>query len=234
MNNNFPEHVAIIMDGNGRWATSLGKKRTYGHYIGSIVVDKITRAAAQLGVKYLTLYTFSTENWRRPKSEIRFLMALLKTQLRKKEALFQENDISFGVIGDISVFEKEIRGMIQELIHETRENTKMRLTLALNYGGKYEIVQAAKRIAQDVKSGKLEIEKIDEKLFPKYLYTYDMPDVDLLIRTGGEKRISNFLLWQSSYAEFVFFDKYWPEFTENDLKMAIDEFKTRKRRFGGL
>ncbi len=234
MAENFPRHVAIIMDGNGRWATSLGKKRTYGHYIGSLVVDEITKAAANIGVEYLTLYTFSTENWKRPKSEVRYLMALLKTQLRKKERLFRENDIQFKVIGDLSAFDDRIVSMINGLIERTKGNKRMRLTLALNYGGKHEIVQAAKRLCEDVKSGNVRTCDIDENLFENYLYTFDMPDVDLLIRTGGEKRISNFLLWQSSYAEFVFFDKYWPEFTENDLATAIDEFKRRKRRFGGL
>ena len=234
MENNFPKHVAIIMDGNGRWATSLGRKRTYGHYIGSLTVDRITKAAARLGVKYLTLYTFSTENWKRPKSEVRYLLALLRVQLRKKERLFQENDIEFGVIGDLSVFNEEIRSMIAGLRERTRGNSAMRLTLALNYGGKHEIVEACKRICLDIESGKQKCHDINERLFSKYLYTHDMPDVDLMIRTGGEKRISNFLLYQSSYAEFVFFDKYWPEFTEDDLKLAIDEFKNRKRRFGGL
>ncbi len=234
MQENFPEHVAIIMDGNGRWATSLGKKRTYGHYIGSLIVNKITESAAKIGIKYLTLYAFSTENWRRPKSEVMFLMALLKTQLGKKEALFRENDIQFRVIGDFSVFDDRIVAMINGLMSKTKNNKGMRLTLALNYGGKHEIARAAKRLCEDVKNGNIKICDIDEALFKNYLYTFDMPDVDLLIRTGGEKRVSNFLLWQSSYAEFVFFDKYWPEFTEDDLVLAIDEFKRRKRRFGGL
>ncbi len=234
MENNFPKHVAIIMDGNGRWATSLGRKRTYGHYIGSLTVDKITKAAAKLGIDYLTLYTFSTENWKRPKSEVRYLLSLLKVQLRKKERLFQENDIEFGAIGDLSVFSSEIKEMIAGLIERTKGNQRMRLTLALNYGGKHEIVEACRRFCLDVREGRRECNSIDEELFSHYLYTHDMPDVDLMIRTGGEKRVSNFLLYQSSYAEFVFFDKYWPEFTEDDLKLAIDEFKNRKRRFGGL
>ncbi len=234
MQENFPKHVAIIMDGNGRWATSLGKKRTYGHYIGSLVVDKITKAAARIGIKYLTLYAFSTENWSRPKSEVRFLMALLKTQLRKKERLFEDNNVKFGVIGNLSAFDNSIVEVVNGLIKKTENNNGMKLNLALNYGGKYEIVQAVKKVCKDAKNKSLNIDNIDEKIFEGYLYTHGMPDVDLLIRTGGEKRISNFLLWQSSYAEFVFFDKYWPEFTENDLVAAIDEFKQRKRRFGGL
>lgn len=234
MQENFPKHVAIIMDGNGRWATSLGKKRTYGHYIGSLVVDKITKAAARIGIKYLTLYAFSTENWSRPKSEVRFLMALLKTQLRKKERLFEDNNVKFGVIGNLSAFDNSIVEVVNGLIKKTENNNGMKLNLALNYGGKYEIVQAVKKVCKDAKNKSLNIDNIDEKIFEGYLYTHGMPDVDLLIRTGGEKRISNFLLWQSSYAEFVFFDKYWPEFTEDDLVAAIDEFKQRKRRFGGL
>ncbi len=234
MQENFPKHVAVIMDGNGRWATSLGKKRTYGHYIGSLVVDKITKSAAKIGIKYLTLYAFSTENWSRPKSEVRFLMALLKTQLRKKERLFEDNNVKFGVIGNLSAFDSRIVEVINGLIKKTANNNGMKLNLALNYGGKYEIVQAVKKVCEDAKNKYLNIDNIDEKIFERYLYTHDMPDVDLLIRTGGEKRISNFLLWQSSYAEFVFFDKHWPEFTEDDLVAAIDEFKQRKRRFGGL
>ncbi len=233
-NTKLPIHVAIIMDGNGRWATSLGKNRTYGHYIGSQVVDSISRYCADIGIKYLTLYTFSTENWKRPKSEIRFLMSLLKTQIKKKKELFKENNIRFNVIGDISKLENTIREILSTTIKETKNNKKLTLTLALNYGSRYEITQAVKTIALDAKQGNLKPENITESTIENYLYTKDMPDVDLLIRTGGEKRISNFLLWQSSYAEFVFFDKYWPEFTEKDLQQAIDEFKIRKRRFGGL
>ncbi|AEA34464.1 isoprenyl transferase [Hippea maritima] len=234
MSENFPYHVAIIMDGNGRWAKQQGKNRTYGHYIGSNVVDKIVEAAIEEGVKYLTLYTFSTENWKRPKSEIRFLMFLLKKQLIKKRELFLRKNVKFNVIGDIDVFEDEIKENINQLIEITENNTGLRVSLALNYGGRYEIVRASKEIARKVKEGLIEPDEIDEKLFAQHLYTYDMPDVDLLIRTGGEKRVSNFLLWQISYGEFVFFDKHWPEFSSDDLKVAIEEFKRRKRKFGGL
>ncbi|WP_025209296.1 isoprenyl transferase [Hippea sp. KM1] len=234
MGENFPYHVAIIMDGNGRWAKQQGKNRTYGHYIGSNVVDRIVEAAIDEGVRYLTLYTFSTENWKRPKSEIRFLMVLLKKQLVKKRDLFLKKNVRFGVIGEIDSFDEQIRENIEGLIEATQNNTGLRVNLALNYGGRYEIVRAARQIAEEVKRGDIDPNQIDEGLFARYLYAHDIPDVDLLIRTGGEKRVSNFLLWQISYAEFVFVDKYWPEFTRDDLRAAIEEFKRRKRRFGGL
>ncbi len=229
-----PKHIAIIMDGNGRWASSLGKRRTYGHYIGSKVVDDITKASVELGIKYLTLYAFSTENWKRPASEVKFLISLLHTQIQKKETLFEENGIKFNTIGDVSVYPQKTQDMLKRVRELTKNNKRMVLTLALNYGSKPEITAACKKIAADIKKDKLNVSEISEDLINKYLFTYDMPDVDLLIRTGGEKRISNFLLWQSSYAELIFFDKYWPEFTKEDLKEAIEEFKHRKRRFGGL
>ncbi|WP_035589222.1 isoprenyl transferase [Hippea jasoniae] len=230
----IPEHVAIIMDGNGRWAQSHGRRRTYGHYIGSKVVDDITKAAVEFKIKYLTLYTFSTENWKRPKSEVRFLMGLLKSSLKKKRKLFKDNNVRFNVIGDVSVFDEIIQNLLMQLMDETKDNEAVVLTLALNYGGKLDILRAAKTIAKRVEDGELSSKDINEKLFEAHLYTANMPDVDLLIRTGGEKRISNFLLWQAAYAEFVFFDKYWPEFTKEDLWQAIEEFSQRKRRFGGL
>lgn len=229
-----PEHIAIIMDGNGRWALSLGKRRTYGHYIGSKIVDDITKASVEMGIKYLTLYAFSTENWKRPPSEIKFLISLLHTQIQKKESLFEENEVRFNTIGDVSVYPQKTQDMLKKIKESTKNNRRMVLTLALNYGSKLEITYACKKIAADIKNDKLDVNAISESLINKYLFTYDMPDVDLLIRTGGEKRISNFLLWQSSYAELVFFDKYWPEFTKEDLKEAVEEFKHRKRRFGGL
>ncbi len=229
-----PKHIAIIMDGNGRWASSLGKRRTYGHYIGSKIVDDITKASVALGIKYLTLYAFSTENWKRPASEVRFLISLLHTQIQKKETLFEENEVRFNTIGDVSVYPQKTQDMLKRVRELTKNNKRMVLTLALNYGSKLEITAACKKIASDIKKGKLNVSDISEDLINKNLFTYDMPDVDLLIRTGGEKRVSNFLLWQSSYAELIFFDKYWPEFTKEDLEKAIEEFKHRKRRFGGL
>ncbi len=231
---NFPHHVAIIMDGNGRWALAQGKKRTYGHFVGSQVVDKITRVCAKIGIEYLTLYAFSTENWKRPPSEVRFLMSLLNTHLRKQEHLLNENRIRFNVIGDLSSFSPKTKSIIQRLMEKTLNHDRMCLTLALNYGSKMEITTACKRIAQKVKDGLLQPEEITQKTVSEHLFSHDLPDVDLLIRTGGEKRISNFMLWQCSYAEFVFMDKYWPDFDEKDLIAAIDEFKHRKRRFGGL
>ena len=230
----LPLHIAVIMDGNGRWALSLGKKRTYGHYIGSKVVDDITKESVNLKIKYLTLYAFSTENWKRPKTEIKFLISLLHTQITKKENLFKENNVRFNVIGDISVFPQRTRDMLENTIEKTKNNKALTLTLALNYGSKLEITSACRKIAHDAESGRLQACDISENTIEKYLFTKDMPDVDLLIRTGGEKRISNFLLWQSSYAELIFFDKYWPEFTKEDLRDAVYEFQHRKRRFGGL
>ncbi len=231
---NLPKHIAIIMDGNGRWAQSHGKNRTYGHYIGSQVADSITRYCAAINIQYLTLYTFSTENWKRPKSEVTFLMNLLKRGILKKSKIFLENDIRFNTIGDISKLNPEIQEVLTEAVDKTKNGKTLTLTLALNYGSRYEITQAVRKIAQLAKENKLKIEDISQETINNYLYTNNMPNVDLLIRTAGEKRISNFLLWQSSYAEFVFFDKYWPDFTEDDLQQAILEFQNRKRRFGGL
>ena len=234
MSDKTPVHVAIIMDGNGRWALSLGKNRTYGHYIGSKVVDKITKAASGIGIKYLTLYTFSTENWKRPKSEIRFIISLLNIYLKKAEKLFCENNIKFNFIGNIKAFPEKTQNILQSVTQKTKHNETMTLILALNYGSRLEITQACKKIAKDAKEGKLSIKDISEGPINSYLCTKGMPDVDLLIRTGSEKRISNFLLWEASYAEFVFLDKYWPEFTKSDFIKAIKEFKKRQRNFGGL
>ncbi len=234
MSNKTPIHVAIIMDGNGRWALSLGKNRTYGHYIGSKVVDEITKAASGIGIKYLTLYTFSTENWKRPKPEIRFIISLLNIYLKGAERLFRENNIKFNFIGNIKAFPEKTQYILQSVTRKTKHNETMTLTLALNYGSRLEITRACKKIAEDVKEGKLLIADISEGTINNYLYTKGMPDVDLLIRTGREKRISNFLLWKASYAEFVFLDKYWPEFTKFDFIKVIKEFTKRQRKFGGL
>ncbi len=230
----LPMHVAIIMDGNGRWAQLQGKKRIYGHYIGSLVVENITKVAFKLGIKYLTLYAFSTENWKRPKNEVRFLFSLFRIFIRKKRELFIKNQIRFNVIGNTSVLDAKLKEAIDDLTMKTKKYDSMVFSLALNYGSKMEIVQAVKKISRDVKKGSINPENIDENLFSLYLYTSYMPDVDLLIRTGGERRLSNFLLWQSSYAELVFLDKCWPEFTEDDLIEAIREFNKRQRRFGSV
>ncbi len=230
----LPKHVAIIMDGNGRWASSLGKKRTYGHYIGSKVVDSITKASAEIGILYLTLYAFSTENWKRPKPEIKFLISLLNSQMKNKYTLFKKHNIKFNVIGNISVYPQKTQNILHKVMDDTQSNNKMVLTLALNYGSKLELTTACKNIAREVKRGNINPEDITEDTINNHLFTKGIPDVDLLIRTGGEKRVSNFLLWQSSYAEFVFFDKYWPAFSSEDLQKAINEFKQRKRRFGGI
>lgn len=234
MNNNFPSHIAIIMDGNGRWAGNLGKKRIYGHFIGSRIADEIANKCKVLGVKYLTLYTFSTENWKRPKSEVKFLISLLNRQLINKKRQFHKDGVKFNVIGDISYLPNRTQNIINDIMFETKHHSNLVLTLALNYGSRNEIVEASKNLCRFIKRSKLDVNNIDEDMFSNFLYTKEMPDVDLMIRTGKEKRISNFLLWQSSYAEFVFFDKYWPDFTSEDLEMAIEEFKTRKRRFGAL
>ncbi len=231
---NFPYHIAIIMDGNGRWAEQRNKKRIYGHFVGSQVIDNVIKGCLDSKVKYLTLYTFSTENWKRPHHEVNFLLHLLNVNIRKKKNMFKEYGVRFRAIGDISVFSKNFQDTITDLENETKKYDNLTLTLALNYGSKDEIVSACKKIAKKVFDGDIKYNDINEKTIDEHLYTSTMPAVDLVIRTGGEKRISNFLTIQSAYAEFVFLEKYWPDFTKDDLFDAIDEFKLRKRRFGGL
>jgi len=231
---NIPRHIAIIMDGNGRWANLQGKKRVYGHFIGSTIIDKIAKKAKELKIEYLTLYTFSTENWKRPQSEVNFLMKLLGIQIRKKSDFMMKENIKFNCIGDITKLPQKQQEAILNLQEKTKNNSDLTINFAINYGSYMEIIRACKNICMDFSLNKLNCDNIDENIFEQYLYTKDIPDVDLLIRTGGEKRISNFLLWQIAYAEIIFLDKYWPEFNEDDLEYCIKEFSERKRRFGGL
>ena len=229
-NNNIPEHVAIIMDGNGRWASERGKERSFGHQAGVDTVRRITSECTRMGVKYLTLYTFSTENWSRPADEISALMGLVLSSL--EDEIFMKNNVRFQVVGDIHRLPEEVQQKLQETMEHTAGNTAMTMVVALSYSSRWEITQAAKAIAADVKAGKLNVEDVTEELVSQHLVTNFMPDPELLIRTGGELRISNYLLWQIAYAELYFCDTYWPDFNEEDLHKAIASYQARQRRFG--
>ena len=225
-----PKHIAIIMDGNGRWAKARGEKRTMGHIAGVETVRRITKTAKNAGVKFLTLYTFSTENWNRPAEEIEALMGLLLKNL--EDEIFMKNDVSFQVIGDLKRLPEAIQKKIQEMIERTSKNSSMCLVLALSYSSKSEIQNAVRLIAEEVKEGKLDANDINEEVIGKHLYTSFMPDPELLIRTGGEIRLSNYLLWQAAYSELYFCDTYWPDFSEDDFYKAIYDYQNRERRFG--
>lgn len=230
--NNLPKHVAIIMDGNGRWAKSRGEERTFGHKSGVTSVRNAISACDKVGIKYLTLYTFSTENWNRPNDEVETLMSLLsETLLKEAEELFSKG-IRLHVIGEIEKLPTLVREQLLNVVELTKENSKGNLVLALSYGSKREILNAVKEIAQEVKEGKISTEDIDETLFENHLYTKDLPPVDLLIRTSGEVRISNFLLWQIAYAELQFLDIFWPDFQEEHLYQCIINYQNKERRFG--
>lgn len=226
----IPEHIAIIMDGNGRWATERGKERSYGHQAGVDTVRRITSECTRLGVKYLTLYTFSTENWNRPADEVAALMGLVLSAL--EDELFMKNDVRFQVIGDIDRLPEAVQKKLQETIEHTAKNSAMTMTIALSYSSRWEITRAVKNIAQQVADGKLAVDDITEDVISRNLTTNFMPDPDLLIRTGGELRISNYLLWQIAYSELYFCDTYWPDFLEEDLHKAIASYQNRQRRFG--
>ena len=228
--NRVPQHVAIIMDGNGRWAKARGMERTMGHQAGAETVHNIMAAAVKLGIKYLTLYTFSTENWNRPEAEVSALMSLLLKHLEKE--LFMKQNVRFCVIGELERLPKVVREACESLIEKTKDNTASCMVLALSYSSKWEMTNAVKKIAAEVKSGKLNEEEITEKTIDEHLATSFMPDPDLLIRTGGEVRLSNYLLWQCAYSELYFTDEYWPDFTEESLCKAIVDFQGRQRRFG--
>lgn len=228
--NRVPRHVAIIMDGNGRWAKERGQERSYGHQAGAETVHTITEVAARLGVKYLTLYTFSTENWNRPAQEIEALMTLLLEQL--EEETFMKNGIRFDVIGDISKMPANVQQNLEHCIARTAGNTNMTLVLALSYSSRWEITHAMQTIAQEVKAGLLSPEQIDDQTINRHLCTGTMPDPELLIRTGGELRLSNYLLWQAAYSELYFCDTYWPDFDEESFYRAICDYQRRERRFG--
>lgn len=226
----IPEHIAIIMDGNGRWAQQRGKERSYGHQAGVEAVKRITSESAKLGVKYLTLYTFSTENWNRPADEVAALMGLILTSL--EDELFMKNNVRFRVIGDVSRMPESVVQKLRETEAHTANNTTMTLVVALSYSSKWEITKAMRDIATEVKQGTLSVDAIDDTTISQHLATNFMPDPELLIRTGGELRISNYLLWQIAYSELYFCDTFWPDFDEAALHEAIANYQQRQRRFG--
>lgn len=228
----MPRHVAIIMDGNGRWAEARGLPRTMGHRQGAEAVRQTVEGALELGIGYVTLFGFSSENWRRPESEILDLMDLLVRYLRSEIADLHKNNIRFRVIGDRSAFSDEIRNLIEEGESLTANNDRLNLTIALNYGGRADITTAVRKAARDVAEGRIAADDIGEDDISGWLSTADIPDPDMMIRTSGEQRISNFLLWQSAYTEFVFLDTLWPDFTKHELEKAVTEFSRRDRRYG--
>ena len=226
----IPRHVAIIMDGNGRWAKAKGLPRTAGHQEGVETVKKITEEAVRVGVKYLTLYTFSTENWNRPEPEIAALRGLILDHL--EDEIFMKNNVRFRVIGDMSRIPEAVRMRLEECMQHTAANEKMTMVIALSYSSRWELAQAMRQIAEEVQTGALLPSQITEETIEAHLVTRFMPDPDLLIRTGGEYRISNYLLWQCAYTEFYFCDTYWPDFDENEFRKAIADYQSRERRFG--
>ena len=226
----IPRHIAIIMDGNGRWAKERGKERSFGHQAGVDTVRRITSECVRLGVKFLTLYTFSTENWSRPETEIAALMGLVLSSL--EDEIFMKNNVRFQVVGDIQRLPQSVQDKLQETMEHTAQNTAMTMVVALSYSSRWELTRAAQSIARDVKQGTLQPEDITEELMNQRLETAFMPDPELLIRTGGELRISNYMLWQIAYSELYFCDTYWPDFNEVDLHQAIASYQARQRRFG--
>lgn len=229
-----PTHIGIIMDGNGRWAKKRGLPRSAGHSAGAETFKKIVRYCSKIGIKHLTVYAFSTENWRRPAAELTFLMGLFEQYLNDALKDFEQRNIKVVFLGDKSAFSPNLQRLIADIEQVSQSKTGMVLNVAMNYGGRSEIIRGAKAIAVDVKDGKLDVDAIDEKIFSAKLYTAGQPDPDLIIRPSGEKRLSNFLLWQSAYTEFVFMNVLWPDFSEKDLDLAIDEYAARNRRFGGV
>ncbi len=229
-----PEHIAIIMDGNGRWAKSKGSIRLHGHKVGVDSVRDITEACAQIGVKYLTLYAFSTENWGRPSTEVRGLMRILVSSLRKEADNLHENNIRLVTIGQVDRFPKDCQTELTEAIDLTKDNSRLQLCLALSYSGRWDITEAVKKIANHVKEGRLDPDLINDQMISDHLSTANVPDPDLIIRTSGEYRISNFLLWQLAYSELYITKLYWPDFRRNELYEAIRSFQKRDRRFGKI
>ncbi len=227
-----PKHIAIIMDGNGRWANSRGHNRLWGHVRGAKAATGVIRRAVNLGIQNLTLYTFSTENWRRPQVEINFLMRLLTRQLKKEQQMLVDNNVVFSAIGDLSMLPKYAQDAVADTIVKTKNNTGMRLVFALNYSGRQDIAEAARHLARRVAQGELNPDDIESSHINALLSTAGQPDPDLIIRTSGEMRISNFYLWQAAYSELYFTDKLWPDFKSADLDRAIESFKSRERRFG--
>ena len=230
--NNLPKHLAIIMDGNGRWAKNQGMLRVFGHEKGTKSVKQTVENCAKLGIDFLTLYAFSTENWNRPKIEVDTLMKLLVSSLKKELKTLQSNNIKLNAIGNLDNLPTGVRKELTEVIEKTQANTRMTLTLALSYGARDEIINAVKIISEKVKNNIISVDAIEESIINQHLYTQNMPDVDLVIRTSGEHRISNFLLWQIAYAEFYFTDVLWPDFNEEELLKALLSYQKRERRFG--
>ncbi len=230
----LPSHIAVIMDGNGRWAKSKGAARIFGHQNAITAVRDVTEACAELGIGYLTLYAFSTENWGRPKQEVSGLMHLLVSTIKKEITTLQENNVSLLAIGQLDSLPNRCQKELNEAIDLTRNNTGLKLVLALSYSGRWEIEEAVKRIAEEVKDGKLDPEEIDQQVISSHLSTNKFPDPELLIRTSGEMRISNFLLWQMAYTEIYFTNKLWPDFRKDDLYEAIIAYQQRERRFGRI
>lgn len=229
---NIPQHVAIILDGNGRWAKAKGMPRNYGHAQGSKNVEKICEEAWRMGIKYLTVYAFSTENWSRPQEEVDALMKLLRNYMKTCLKTAAKNDMKVRVIGDISRLDEDIRARILELQEATKENGGLNFQIAINYGSRDEIIRAIRALARDCKEGKIAPEEIEEGVFEEYLDTHGIPDPDLLIRTSGELRLSNYLLWQLAYTEFYFTDVPWPDFSKEELLKAIEQYNRRDRRYG--
>ena len=229
-----PRHVAIIMDGNGRWAAARGLPRSAGHKVGIDAVRRAVRTASDLGIEYLTIYSFSTENWSRPKTEVMFLLELLRRFISQDVAELHASGVKIQIIGDRTNLESKLVKMIEDAERLTADNSKLKLVVAFNYGSRQELLRAVQKIAAQVSGGLVDSAAIDVELVTRNLDTADMPDPDLLIRTGGEERISNFLLWQCAYTEFVFVPEYWPDFNAEIFVRAIEQFKSRERRFGGL
>ena len=231
---NIPKHVAIILDGNGRWAKKKGMPRNYGHVQGSKNVERICEDAYKLGVKYLTVYAFSTENWKRPQDEVDALMNLLRNYMKTCLKTAEKNRMRVRVLGHKTAFDEDIRNRIAELEEATKNNDGLNFQIALNYGSRDEMIRAMKRMSADVKEGNVQVSEINEALFESYLDTHDIPDPDLMIRTSGEQRLSNYLLWQLAYSEFYFTEVLWPDFTKEELVKAIEYYNGRDRRFGGV
>lgn len=230
----IPGHVAIVMDGNGRWAKTRNLPRLAGHNAGMKALKEIVKEASKMGISYLTVYAFSTENWKRPLEEIRGIFRILIYYVEKELAELHENNVTVAILGDYNKLPKDAVLKLSEAVEKTKNNTGMRFSIALNYGSRDEIVQAAKAMALDLSRGKIKPDDFTEECFSHYLFTGGMPDPDLVIRTSGEKRLSNFLLWQTAYSEFLFSDVYWPDFTPERFQEAIDEYANRMRRFGGI
>ncbi len=229
---NLPKHIAVIMDGNRRWAKNLGKPSSFGHKEGAKTLEKIVRYANKIGIEHITVYAFSTENWRRTEEEVNSLMMLFQSYLDDYAKRADTENIKVKIIGSKEGLSKRMRSSIERCMERTKDNTGIVFNIALNYGGRDELIQAIKSVALDVKENKIKVDEIDEKMISDHLYTKEQPDPDLLIRTSGEIRLSNFLPWQLVYSEFIFVDKNWPDFSEEDLDKAIEEYQKRTRKFG--